>query len=202
MQWMVAAFLLLIPLISAHPGRAAEQVDLALVLVTDVSRSIDDSEFDLEKHGYADAFTDPRVLTAIKGGMAGAIAVNYIEFAGSHEVKTVVDWTVIRDEASGRAFVSKLLAAPRSRSFWGHTSISAGIELAMKNLASSDSEATRRIIDVCGDGTNNAGAEVTVSGILVVDRHQIAVRIFDSAVTVRKYGIEPIFLERSTQRVL
>jgi Protein of unknown function (DUF1194) len=105
MQWMVAAFLLLFPLISAHPARAAEQVDLALVLVTDVSRSVDDSEFDLEKHGYADAFTDPRVLAAIKGGMAGAIAVNYIEFAGSYEVKTVLDWTVIRDEASSRAFV-------------------------------------------------------------------------------------------------
>jgi hypothetical protein len=62
MQWMVAAFLMLIPLISVHPARAAEQVDLTLVLVTDVSRSIDDSEFDLEKHGYDDAFTDRRQL--------------------------------------------------------------------------------------------------------------------------------------------
>ena len=34
-----------------------EDVDLTLVLVTDVSRSIDDSEFKLEKDGYAAAFT-------------------------------------------------------------------------------------------------------------------------------------------------
>jgi hypothetical protein len=181
MQWMVAAFLLLIPLISVHPARAAEPVDLTLVLVTDVSRSIDDSEFDLEKHGYADAFTDPRVLAAIQGGVAGAIAVNYIEFSGSYEVKTVLDWTVIRDEASGRAFASKLLAAPRS--FYGRTSISAGIELAIKNLDSSGFEAPRRIIDVCGDGTNNNGAEVaelrdaavtagiTINGLAIINEH-------------------------------
>jgi hypothetical protein len=181
MQWMVAAFLLLIPLISVHPARAAEPVDLTLVLVTDVSRSIDDSEFDLEKHGYADAFTEPHVLAAIKGGVAGAIAVSYIEFAGSAEVKTVLDWTVIRDEASGRAFVSRLLAAPRS--FYGRTSISAGIDLAMKSLANSGFESRHRVIDVCGDGTNNSGAEVTelrdaaveagitINGLTIINEH-------------------------------
>jgi hypothetical protein len=181
MQWMAAAFLLLVPLMSVHPSRAAEPVDLTLVLVTDVSRSIDDSEFDLEKHGYADAFTEPHVLAAIKGGVAGAIAVSYIEFAGSSEVKTVLDWTVIRDEASGRAFADRLLAAPRS--FAGRTSISAGIEIAMKSLASSGFEAPHRVIDVCGDGTNNSGAEVTelrdvaveagitINGLTIINEH-------------------------------
>jgi hypothetical protein len=150
MQWMVAAFLLLMPLSVA---RAAEPVDLELVLVTDVSRSIDDSEFDLEKHGYADAFVDHDVLAAIKGGPVGAIAVSYVEFAGSYEVKTVLDWTVIRDAASGQAFADRLLAAQRS--FYGRTSISAGIDLAMKNFTTAGFEAQRRVIDVCGDGTNN-----------------------------------------------
>ena len=40
---------------------------MTLVLVTDVSRSIDDTEFKLEKDGYAAAFT-PRVVDAIGGG--------------------------------------------------------------------------------------------------------------------------------------
>ena len=48
----------------AAPVRAvAEDVDLALVLVTDVSRSIDDSEFTLEKTGYATAFNSDKSNT-------------------------------------------------------------------------------------------------------------------------------------------
>ncbi len=68
-------------------------MDVALVLVTDVSRSIDDSEFKLEKDGYASAFTSQQVLDAIQGGPIGAIAVAYVEFASSFEVRTVLDWT-------------------------------------------------------------------------------------------------------------
>ena len=90
---------------------------MALVLVTDVSRSIDDSEFKLEKDGYAAAFTSPSVISAIQGGPVGAIAVAYVEFASSFEVRTVLDWTVIRDKASAQDFAAKLAAAPRS--FWG-----------------------------------------------------------------------------------
>ena len=106
-------------------ARANENVDLNLVLVSDVSRSIDDSEFKLEKDGYASAFTSQQVIEAIKGGNVGAIAVAYVEFASSFEVRTVLDWNVIRDQASAQAFADKLTAAPRS--FWGRTAISAGI---------------------------------------------------------------------------
>jgi hypothetical protein len=82
-------FLTILTLVGA--AHAGQPVDLALVLVTDVSCSIDDSEFQLEKHGYAAAFTDPKVVSAIKGGTVGAIAVAYIEFASSFEVQTVLD---------------------------------------------------------------------------------------------------------------
>ena len=40
-------------------------VDLEVILAADVSRSIDDAEFDLQRKGYAAALTDPRVLAAI-----------------------------------------------------------------------------------------------------------------------------------------
>src|SRR5579871_4930733 len=93
---------------------AAESVDLTLVLVSDVSRSIDDSEFKLEKDGYAAAFTSPQVVDAIKSGNIGAVAVAYVEFASSFEVRTVLDWNVIRDQASAEVFADKLINAPRS----------------------------------------------------------------------------------------
>ena len=169
---------------SRVPARAADDVDLALVLVTDVSRSIDDSEFALEKDGYASAFASEQVLSAIKNGPLGAIAVSYVEFASGFEVKTVLDWIVIRDPASAKAFVEKLTAAPRS--YWGRTAISAGIDHAVGMLEESGFNASRRTIDVCGDGTNNAGREVsearddavkagiTINGLAIINEHPVS----------------------------
>src|SRR5690349_18118088 len=131
----------LLPLLAVTPVRA-EDVDVALVLVTDVSRSVDDSEFKLEKDGYTTAFTNVKVLEAIQGGPIGKIAVAYVEFASSFEVRTVLDWTVIKDRASAKIFVDNLAAAPRS--FWGRTAISAGIDEAVQLLAENGLNATRR----------------------------------------------------------
>ncbi|WP_428485870.1 DUF1194 domain-containing protein [Rhodopila sp.] len=182
--------IVLVPLVimllsmSAAPPAKAEDVDVALVLVTDVSRSIDDSEFKLEKDGYSVAFTNQRVLEAIKGGPVGKIAVAYLEFASSFEVRTVLDWTVIRDAASARAFADQLAAAPRS--FWGRTAISAGIDQAVQLLTETGGNATRHVIDVCGDGTNNAGREVgdarddalkvgiTINGLTIINDHPVS----------------------------
>jgi hypothetical protein len=162
----------------------AEDVDVALVLVTDVSRSIDDTEFKLEKEGYASAFTDPKVLEAIRGGPAGKIAVSYVEFASSFEVRTVLDWTVIRDRVSADAFIHRLAA--ESRSFWGRTAISAGIDQGVQLLAETGLNAARRVIDVCGDGTNNAGREaadarddavkagITINGLAIINEHPVS----------------------------
>ena len=152
------AALLLLPVLATAPAKA-DDVDVALVLVTDVSRSIDDTEFALEKNGYASAFTNPKVLAAIHDGPTGKIAVAYVEFASSFEVRTVLDWMVVQDKASAQAFVDRLSAAPRS--FWGRTAISAGIDQAVQLLAESGVNATRHVIDVCGDGTNNAGREAS-----------------------------------------
>jgi hypothetical protein len=162
----------------------ADDVDVALVLVTDVSRSIDDTEFKLEKDGYASAFVNPKVLEAIQGGPAGKIAVSYVEFASSFEVRTVLDWTVIKDRASAETFVQHLSAEPRS--FWGRTAISAGIDQGVQLLAETGLTATRRVIDVCGDGTNNAGREaadarddavkagITINGLAIINEHPVS----------------------------
>lgn len=155
------ALLLAAPLLHAAPAHALEPVDIALVLVSDVSRSVDDTEFVMQKKGYATAFNDPRVVAAIKGGAIGAIAVAYVEFAGAYEVRTVMDWRVVRTPADIRAMTDTIEDAPRS--FWGRTSISAGIDRAMQMLAEAPVEAQRRVIDVAGDGTNNAGREVTAA---------------------------------------
>ncbi len=178
-----AASLLLLAL--AGSSRAAgPPVDVALVLLTDVSRSIDDSEFQLEKKGYAAAFTDPRVISAIQGGPNGRIAVAYVEFSSSDQVKTVLDWTVLSNAASAAAFADQLTAEPRSS--YGRTAISSGIDQSVVILQSGGFGDARKVIDVAGDGTNNAGrpveeardaavaADITINGLTIINDHPVS----------------------------
>ena len=57
----------------------AAGVEMTVVLAADVSRSVDDGEFELQRKGYAAALTDPRVLRAIHATKSGAIGVAFVE---------------------------------------------------------------------------------------------------------------------------
>ena len=154
-----AAIITLLAWLAGIAVAHAETVDLLLVLAADVSRSIDDVEFNLQRKGYAAAITDPRVLRAISGGRNHAIALTFIEWSGAADQNVIVDWTVVRDEEAAGGIAATILAAPRS--FLGRTSISAAIDYSLERLAAAPAAADKRIIDVSGDGTNNSGRPVT-----------------------------------------
>jgi len=139
-------------------ARAAEDVDLLLVLAVDVSRSIDATKFQLQREGYAAAVADPHVLDAIRTGRTGRIGLTFVEWSGVGAQKVVIDWTTIGDADSAKGFGDRLLEAPRS--FADRTSISGAIEFAMGQFDKAPFAAARRTIDVSGDGTNNAGRDV------------------------------------------
>ena len=140
--------------------RAAEPVDLELVIATDVSFSIDAEEARLQRQGIIDAFRSPEVIGAIRGGAIGRIAVAYIDFSSRPFNKVVIDWQIIEDQASAYGFADKLAQAPANRG--QSTSISDALELAARLIEDNDFEGTRRVIDVSGDGPNNAGQRVDV----------------------------------------
>jgi hypothetical protein len=139
----------------------AQSVDLLVILTADVSRSVDDGEFELERKGYAAAVVDPRVLGAIHKGPNKTIAVSFIEWAGPDEQKVVVDWTRLADEEDAGGLAAAILAPPRS--FAGRTSISAAIDFAVARFAAAKWQAPRRVIDIAGDGNSNSGRAVTAA---------------------------------------
>jgi hypothetical protein len=146
-------------LIAAATPARADGVDTLLVLAADVSRSIDDGEFELQRKGYAAALGDPRVLKAITGGPNQAIALSYVEWSGASEQKTVVDWTMIHDGEDAAVVASAILGAPRS--FLARTSISEAIDFSSAHLAAAPIAAERKVVDISGDGTSNSGRPVT-----------------------------------------
>ena len=139
-------------------SRAAEHVDLLLVLASDVSRSVDTRKFQLQREGYAAALSNPRVIDAIKSGPHGKIAICFVEWSGATSLKLVIDWTVVSDAASARKIGDQMLELPRS--FADRTSISAGLEFSMAQIERAPYQAIRRTIDVAGDGTNNSGRDI------------------------------------------
>jgi hypothetical protein len=162
---------------------AAEPVDLLLVLAADVSRSIDQEKFRLQREGYAAAISDRHVLEAISAGRNHRIAVLFLEWSGVGNQKVVIDWTPINGAQAAQKFGDRLLESPRS--FADRTSISGGIDFAVAQLARSPFASERHTIDVSGDGTNNAGRDVTqardaalalgitINGLVILSDHPL-----------------------------
>lgn len=163
----------------ARAGAVDSAVDLALVLAVDISRSVDEDEARLQRDGYQAAVRDPRVVAAIGGGMLGAVAIAYVEWAGIGHQRLVVPWTRIGGAGDAAAWSERLAEAPRESISW--TSISGALAFSRAVLAACPFEATRRVIDVSGDGVNNSGqpaegerdrlvAEgVTINGLPIVN---------------------------------
>ena len=140
-------------------ARAAEPVDMLLVLAADVSRSVTEPKFKLQREGAAAAISNPDVVKAITSGPNRRIAVCFVEWATAGQHAVVVDWTVIGGEGAARSFGGRLVEAPRS--FAGSTSISGAIDFSVSQLERAPFTSERRVIDLSGDGNNNSGRSVT-----------------------------------------
>ncbi len=165
----------------AAPVAFADSVDLRLILAADVSRSVDNDEFRLQRDGYAAAITDPKVIAAIQAGTFRSIAVSFIEWSGAAEQHVVADWIVIRDDETAAVFANILRSEPRS--YTGATAIGNAVDFAMHHFDAAGVDSARRVIDVSGDGDNNGGrpieyarddavaAGVTINGLAIVNAH-------------------------------
>ena len=152
----------LAPVPFTAPARASgEPVDVVLVLAVDVSRSVDEDEARLQREGYRNAVSDPAVVEAIRGGMIGAVGLAYVEWAGAEYQKLVLPWTRIASQLDATAWADRLAEAPRASLSW--TSISGALDFSRNVLAQAPYEATRRVIDVSGDGVNNSGGPVEMA---------------------------------------
>jgi len=129
---------------------------LELALLVDVSGSVDATEYNLQKGGYVTAFQSAAVQNAI-AGMAGGIAVTYVEWSSS--AVTRVTWTHITDAASANSFASQINGLTRATGIGNNTGIGNAINFATPLFVGNNGfESGRWVIDVSGDGTNNTGA--------------------------------------------
>ncbi|PVB63312.1 DUF1194 domain-containing protein [Labrenzia sp. 011] len=147
--------------LALSPARAGEQVDVALVLAVDVSRSMSPEELLIQRKGYAAAVSSPDVVRAIELGAYGRIAMMMFEWAHDGHAREIVAWSVIASQADATGFAEKILADTT----YGQrrTSISGAIRHAAALLKDAPYAADRRVIDISGDGPNNQGVPVTMA---------------------------------------
>jgi hypothetical protein len=79
-----------------------------------------------------------------------------VQWTGPALQVQVVPWTLISDEPSAHAFATAIEAAPRQL-YGGGTSISGAIDYGVTLFPMSPFKGSRRVIDISGDGANNAG---------------------------------------------
>lgn len=180
MRWKSLAVAATLALAAVLP-RPAAAVDLALVLLNDVSQSMDEREYALVKEGYRQAFSDSEVIAALIGN-AGGVAVIYVEFSSKNEIRTVLDWRLLTDAATAHAFGEDIAAAPRSST--GNTALAAALAEASRLLQERDFGLARRVIDVASDLPRDGGragpvrdaavaAGLTINALAIVDDHPV-----------------------------
>ena len=122
--------------------------ELALVLAIDVSGSVIDEHYELQRNATADA-----VEQVIKPNENLPIALSVIMWG--HEPIVVVPWRMLRDRSDTVAFASELRRV--SRPITGMTHMVAALEKSLELLSNTPCEPERKMIDISGDGESDDG---------------------------------------------
>lgn len=140
-----------------NAAAAAEwRVDLELVLAVDISSSVSTEEFELQMGGLANAFRTPEVAAAIRASGDLGVAVALIQWSDNRRQYLAVDWTLVHDGLSARAFADRIAATPRLV-VGGGTAIGGALKFGAAQIASNGYDGRRKVIDVSGDGHTNQG---------------------------------------------
>ena len=146
----------------------AAPVGMELMLLVDVSGSVDTTEYNLQKSGYAAAFRSAAVQNAILNSQLGSIAVTFIEWSGRSQQSTRVGWTLIDSAASSNAFANSIDSI--TRAFSDLTAIQDAIGRSYLGFGtevggvSNGFESLRQVIDVSGDGEDNDSVSFAGTG--------------------------------------
>ena len=146
--------------ISSMGASAQIAVDTELLLLVDVSGSVDTNEYNLMIEGYAAAFNNGNFIEDIQSGAVGSIAVGLMFWSGAEQQTLAVGWTEISDLASSQAFAT--LIENTVRPYNGSTALGSALDAGAASFGTETGYAdngftsSAQIIDVSGDGEDNA----------------------------------------------
>jgi hypothetical protein len=148
----------------ASAQQQVTSVDLELQLLVDVSGSIDNNEFALQRDGYVNAFRSQAIKDAIQAptdvdgnARIGNIAAQLIYWSGANQQQVAVDWTLIDSDSDSEDFATAIDNA--TRPFSGQTAPGSAIAFGAPLFTNNGFDGTSLVMDVSGDGSQNQGAD-------------------------------------------
>jgi hypothetical protein len=139
-------------------AQSATAVDLALVLAVDCSSSVDVADFRLQMDGIAASFRNPPLFDAIAGGLYRRIAVTLVQWSDRNSQAIAIAWRVLTSRLELEAIAQE---TERIERHWqpGGTGLAAAVDFSVSLLETLPIAASRRVIDVSGDGQDNEGGD-------------------------------------------
>jgi hypothetical protein len=157
-------------------------VDTLIVIAVDVSASINDKEYDVQKNGIISAFSDPSIKNLLRQCSARGIGVTYMEWSGyapSHSsvsvnpFNQVIPWTHLQAPRDMDAFANQLLLSQRSSH--GATDIVGSLEFSRDLMASAPFESSNRIVSLSTDGRQSFTTKgISAEDFLKTERDKVA----------------------------
>lgn len=125
---------------------------LALLLAIDISGSVDDAEYRLQVEGTAAALRDPEIARAL---IEGEVALSVMQWSAVGMQRMVQPWRRITGPHELEAFAA--LTEAQARAFGkADTAVGDAIAFAARQFDAVP-DCDRRVIDISGDGVQNAG---------------------------------------------
>lgn len=128
-------------------------VDTCVAFAVDVSGSVDERRFKLQREGYMEALRHPGVLAAIRSTTYGRIGIAYYEWSGPVQQTLIVPWTEISDLESVEPVYEMLSRTPRPSN--GSTACAHALRYAGELFEECPWPSARKVLDVSGDGQDD-----------------------------------------------
>lgn len=143
---------LLVSFCLAGPAQACRT---ALILAMDVSNSVDPGEFRLQVDGLAAALRDPEIAEIL---VRDQVALSVVQWSGVDAQEVSLDWTQMLSPRHVQLFAGAVQQLPRAF-VMSNTAPAEAMRMALRHFERGPACA-RRILDMSGDGTPNAGGEL------------------------------------------
>lgn len=147
LRWLVFC-----PFLIAQQAAACQT---ALILTMDVSNSVDPGEYRLQIDGLALALQDPEIAEIL---VRDQVALSVIQWSGADKQEISIGWRQMSSPLDVAQMADDVRGLVRAFVL-SDTAPAEAIAFSMRHFADAP-QCNRRVIDVSGDGTPNAGSEV------------------------------------------
>jgi len=135
------------PAAADDEGEERIRVSTELVMLIDVSGSVDDHEFFLQRKGYIDAFRNEDVQKMIT--LQDGVAVRFVQWSSTNR-RYAQQWHILRTASDCNQYADAI--ARETRRFRGGTYMAPAIDWAVTDITTNTIDSSRGVIDISGDG--------------------------------------------------